>query len=313
MKNYLITIGLMVWGASLIGQQIPQYSHYVFNQFQLNPAVAGTQECLELRFGFRNQWAGFNEGPKTQFGSVSTRVGRSKEGPKHAVGLKFESDQAGRFSQSLVQLAYAYHFKMSRDMNASLGLFVGFNQFKVDLVGTTQVGPDLGQVDPVLADQQSQQLLVPEVAPGFWMHNERFFFGASIKHVVTNDILDNGEAKLIRHANLSSGYAYKLGQNSHFIPSVRVSYANAAPLAIDVNGMLDFNRKLALGIGYRNGDALVGLMKFNFLNFFTLGYAYDMTLSPMKNASRNSHEVILAISACPGKTGGGFVPCAAYD
>jgi type IX secretion system PorP/SprF family membrane protein len=198
-------------------------------------------------------------------------------------------------------------------MDASLGLFVGFNQFKVDLAGARQVGPDFGTPDPVLADQQSQNLLVPEVAPGFWMHNENFFFGVSVKHATGNTLLENGESKLLQHVNLSTGYAYKVGAKSHFIPSLRVGYVNAAPLAIDVNGMLDFNRKLALGVGYRNGDALVALMKFNFLNFFTLGYAYDMTLSPMKNAATNSHEVILAISACPGKGGGRTTPCAAYD
>ncbi|NND95320.1 MAG: type IX secretion system membrane protein PorP/SprF [Flavobacteriales bacterium] len=313
MIRALSIVFLLIIVSACQAQQVPQYSHYIFNQFQLNPAVAGTGECLDLRFGFRNQWAGFDEGPKTQFGSVSTRVGRSKDGPKHAIGLKFETDQAARFSHSLVQLAYAYHFKLSRKMNASIGLFAGFNQFKVDLVGAQQVGPDLGTPDPILADQQSQNLLVPEVAPGFWMHNEQFFFGLSVKHLTGNTLLENGEAKLLQHVNLSTGYAYKVGAKSHFIPSLRVGYVSAAPLAIDVNGMFDFDRKLALGVGYRNGDALVALAKFNFLNFFTLGYAYDMTLSPMKNAATNTHEVILAISACPSKGGGGSVPCAAYD
>ncbi len=311
----VILISLITASASLMqAQQAPQYSHYVFNQFQLNPAVAGTYKCLDLRFGFRNQWAGFDKAPKTQFGSVSTRLGKPKKNKtQHGFGIKFETDQAAIFSQSLVQLAYAYHFKMGREMNGSIGLFAGFNQFKVDLSNAVLAGPDNGLDDPVLADPQSQNLLVPEVSPGFWMHNEDFFFGVSVKHATGNKMIDNGEAKLLQHVNLTTGIAYKIGATSHFIPSLRVGYVPGAPLAIDVNSMLDFNRKLALGIGYRNGDALIAMMKVNFLSYFTVGYAYDITLSPIKYAGSNTHEVMLAISACPGKGGGSKSPCAAYD
>lgn len=302
----------------LNAQQAPQYSHYVFNQFQLNPAVAGTKQCLDLRFGFRNQWTGFEDGPKTQFGSMNTRLGRSKKkgSPWHAIGIKFETDQAARFSQSLVQAAYAYHFKMGREMNASFGIFLGFNQYKVDLEGITQVGPNPSIQDPVLLDASQKSFLFPEVSPGFWMHNKKFYLGLSVKHATGNPILNDNEAseaRLIQHLNFTTGYAYIIGQKTNFIPSLRVGYASGVPLGIDVNGMLDYDRRLALGLGYRNGDALIGLMKVNFLNYFTLGYAYDFTLSDAKALSGSTHEVILGISVCPGQTSGRYNPCAAYD
>ncbi len=312
MRILIGTILLLFFAFKVEGQQIPQYSHYVFNQFQLNPAVAGSKPCLDLRFGFRNQWAGYGDGPKTQFGSIHSAVGRKTEKSTswHGMGVKFETDQAARFRQSMVALAYAYHFRMSREMYASLGFFVGFNQYKVDLTNALVLDPN----DQVFDDIQQQNLLVPDVTPGFWMHNKNFFLGLSAKHIMGNTLLENnGEAKLRPHFNLTTGKAYKMSKTVNFIPSLRLGYVNSAPLAIDVNAFIDFDNVLALGIGYRNGDALIGMFKLNFMKFFSLGYAYDYTISNMSTISNSTHEVLLGIIACPGKSGGRHNKCAAYD
>jgi len=317
MRIGLALLFFLVLQLSVRGQQTPQYSHYVFNQFQLNPAVAGSKPCLDLRFGFRNQWAGFGEGPKTQFGSIHSAVGRKSEKATnwHGLGVKFETDQAARFRQSMVAIAYAYHFQMSREMYASVGLFVGFNQYRLDLTNAL-VAPN----DPVLDEFQQNNLLVPDITPGFWMHNEDFFLGVSVKHIMGNTLLEStgdddvpAEAKLRPHFNLTSGKAYEMSKTVNFIPSLRVSYVSAAPLAFDVNAFVDFDNTLALGLGYRNGDALIGMFKLNFAKHFSLGYAYDFTISDMSTVSNSTHEVILGIIACPSKSGGRHTPCAAYD
>ena len=303
-----------------LGQQAPQYSHYVFNQFQLNPAVAGSKPCLDLKFGFRNQWAGYPDGPKTQFGSIHSAVGKKSEKSKswHGLGVKFESDQVARFRQSLVGVAYAYHWQMSRDMYASLGLFVGFNQYKVDLTGATVLDPN-----DVVFEYETQNMLIPDITPGFWMHNENFFVGLSVKHLYGNVLLKQGgaidpndpgpTAKLRPHFNFTTGKAYEMSKKVNFIPSLRLGYVNSAPLAIDVNAFVDFDQTLAIGLGYRNSDALIGMFKLNFAKFFSLGYAYDFTVSDMSKVSSSTHEVMLGITACPGKSGGRHNKCAAYD
>lgn len=305
--TFLVVVGL--------GQQVPQYSHYIFNQFQLNPAVAGSQPCLNLRFGFRNQWAGFPNGPKTQFGSVHGTLGKQSEKSKswHGIGVKFETDQVARFRQSLVAVAYAYHWQMSREVYASLGIFAGFNQYKIDLTGLTF---PTTEVDMVLVGLQGQNFIIPDITPGFWMHNENFFLGLSVKHITGNTLLKGDPAptgKLRPHFNFTTGKAYEMSKKVNFIPSFRMGYVNSAPLAIDVNAFVDFDQTLAIGLGYRNSDALIGMFKLNFAKFFSLGYAYDFTVSDMSKISTSTHEVMLGIKACPGKTGGRHNKCAAYD
>jgi type IX secretion system PorP/SprF family membrane protein len=307
----LIYIIFIVFGiASLNAQQAPQYSHYLFNQFQINPAVAGTKQCLDMRFGYRTQWVGFEGAPRTGFASINGFIGKPKRnGVSHGIGVMLEADNTEPFSKTHFNLAYAFHFKMNREMRGSLGLFAGFTQYRMDL--STILVEDAS--DPILAPGSSSNLLVPELSPGFWMYNKRFYLGASVKHITGRKASDIGNARLLPHFNLTTGYSIPMSKTTSFIPSVLVKYVRAAPVAADLNAMIDFDQRLAIGLGYRNGDAVVALMKFNFLNFFTVGYAYDMTTSPVRVASSNSHEIILGITACPVNSRGGFVPCAAYD
>jgi len=318
MKALYISLFLIIC-SGLSAQQAPQYSHYVFNQFQLNPALAGDGDCLDLRFGFRRQWVGIDESPNTVKGSMHTAVGKaSRSGTYHGVGIKFEQDEAARFSQSIVQLAYAYHFKLGRETEASIGLFAGFNATRTDLNGNRVQDPTTNEPDPILTGSSTgRNFIIPEISPGFWMHNESAFLGISIKHAFPNKWIENEDGlttgKLVQHLNLTAGKAYSMGNKTSIIPSIRVGYAAPAPLAIDLNAMLDFNQRFAIGAGYRNGDAVIAMMKLNFANYFTLGYAYDITTSALKQVSSNTHEVVLAISACPAKAGGRGSKCAAYD
>jgi len=313
----LLIIFLLVFSTGLCAQQIPQYSHYVFNKFQINPAVAGSKECLDIRFGYRTQWTGFDNAPRTAFASINGVVGKpsrrsSRNSTKHAIGLALESDNAGPFIRTTVQGAYAYHFPMNRDITGSFGLFAGFTQYRIDL-STIQGDPSVS--DPVLAVGSTSNLLVPDISPGFWMKSETFFLGLSIRHLTGNKIDDSDvrQQALVQHLALTGGKAFPVSKKVNFIPSTLIKYVPAAPLAVDVNAVIDFNRRFALGVGYRSGDAFVGLMKVNFLDYFTLGYAYDYTTSPIRVASSNTHEVTLGITACPFNSSGKNVPCGAYD
>ena len=68
MKNLkkIIFIGiLLLIGAKSEAQQLPIYSQYMFNDYVINPGVAGTLDYIPLKMTYRNQWTGFNGAPKT--------------------------------------------------------------------------------------------------------------------------------------------------------------------------------------------------------------------------------------------------------
>ena len=66
------------------------YTQYMFNEYILNPAVAGAKEYDILRSSYRNQWTGFNGGPITQTLSAHFRVTETT-----GVGFALFSDKTG--------------------------------------------------------------------------------------------------------------------------------------------------------------------------------------------------------------------------
>jgi hypothetical protein len=53
-----------------------------------------------------------------------------------------------------------------------------------------------------------------------------------------------------------------------------------------------------MGLGYRTGSALVGLMNVKLFDSMTVGYAYDLGVNAFNVAARGSHEIVLSLTAC---------------
>ena len=81
----------LLCGISAFGQQIPQFTQYMFNTISINPAYAGSRETLSLVGLHRSQWIGLDGGPSTQTFSIHSPMKNEKVG----LGLSFINDQLG--------------------------------------------------------------------------------------------------------------------------------------------------------------------------------------------------------------------------
>lgn len=305
---------LLVLGpASARAQQVSQYTQYVFNHFSVNPAVAGSKDCLDVRLGYRKQWTGFDGAPVTGWASLHGAIrpkGKPFEANKHGVGMFVESDNAGNWGYTRFLLAYAYHMQMAKDYYLSLGLFGGAQQMKFNNGDATVV--QYG--DPAL-DGKATAIVVPEITPGIWAYNKVAWAGMSMHQALGNPIKDIGTgSKLARQFMLSAGYKYRIGKKTALVPCMLAKFSKGVPPALDINAMVEWNRQFALGAGYRNGDAVTFLMKVSFAKYFQLGYSYDVTTSKLRVASSNTHEVILGITPCGQESASRrMINCPAFD
>jgi type IX secretion system PorP/SprF family membrane protein len=288
---------LLAFLASAHAQQIPQYTQYVFNHFSVNPAVAGSKDCLDVRLGFRKQWIGFPGAPTTGWATLHGFI-RAKGKPfvknRHGFGAFIEADETGPLGYTHFYLAYAYHIQMAKDYFLSLGLFAGVKQQKVD-VGLINV---LDPTDPALANDGSV-IVYPMVWPGVWLYSKSGWAGLSIPQVLGNRIKDVGDnSRLTPHFLASAGRRIRLNKYMGLVPSTLMKFSAGSPLAFDLNMALEYKRKLGIGVSYRNQDAIAFMLKVPFLKFFTLGYSYDVNTSRLRVANTNTHEIILAIYPC---------------
>ena len=143
--KFKIVLSLLLMIAGLNAQQFPVYSQYVFNEYMMNPAVAGTMDHTPIRLSYGDQWAGFtdmqgnNIAPKTFAFSAHTPISNNL-----AFGGFVYNDVTGPISQTAAQLSYSWRGCLSkqscfweRKKFLSLSYGTRFLQFSYDDTQTT--------------------------------------------------------------------------------------------------------------------------------------------------------------------------------
>lgn len=280
-----------------MAQQTAQYTQYVNNMFAINPAVAGSKECLDVRLGYRQQWVGFSGAPSTAWATVQGSIRPKKNAYRtghHGIGVFMEADNSGLLATTTLQLAYAYHIQMNKDFHMALGTFAGVKQERFALGDVVVADND----DPALTANGSV-LVYPEFTPGVWFYGNSTWGGFSIQQVLGNKVPEIGlDSKLTRHFIASFGHRYRASPHFSVMPSALVKLSAGAPMALDINVMVEYDRKVGLGVTYRNQDAVAFLVKVPLMKYFSLGYSYDLTTSNLRIGGSNTHEIILSIYPC---------------
>ena len=310
MKKILV-IAIALLSVSLMqAQQLTQYSHYTLNYFAINPAVAGSSPCLDLKLGYRTQWTGIEGAPRTAFANVHGNFGKKKHN-FHGIGGQVETDDVGPLSITSLALAYAYHMKVNRKYFLSAGISAGFMQYRIDAGGLVLPDVQFGN-DPTFGTA-ANEFVFPIVNFGLWLYKEDRFYGFAVRNIANNSLAEIGSAtRLTPHYSFTTGRAIEMQDGVSFKPSLQLKYAASSRLAIDVTAFINYKSKVELGAGFRSESGLVGLFKIDLFKYVTLGYAYDHTLSRMRFGSPHTHEIVLGIKACAiGEKRG--VPCEAYQ
>ncbi|MCB0397620.1 MAG: type IX secretion system membrane protein PorP/SprF [Flavobacteriales bacterium] len=288
-------MGVLFFGTAS-AQQAPQYTQYMFNQFGLNPAVAGSFQCRDFKLGYRTQWVGFDGAPNTFYlsahGPLKVKSNGRQRG-KHGIGAYINRDKIGPSTQMYINFAYAYHIKVQEKSWLSFGVFLGVQYYRFranELITPTQ---------DVAIDQASTSWVLPELMPGIWYTSQNSYAGLSFKHVLGNKLKAHGpESDLSRHYYLTAGRRFITHSGVSVTPSVMAKMAPSSPVSVDGNLMVDLSERVGLGASYRHQDALAALLRLRLTYEFWLGYSYDITTSPLAAVSNNTHEIVLSWSPC---------------
>ena len=126
-KNILFIFAFFV-GNLIFAQQLPQFTSYQLNSFLYNPAYAGVDGSTQMNAVVRNQWSGINDAPET---NVINGYGLLPN-ENTAIGGTAFKDAAGPDSRVGLSASYAYHLRLKQDISLSLGLSLGFLQYRLD-------------------------------------------------------------------------------------------------------------------------------------------------------------------------------------
>ena len=280
------------------GQQTAQFTQYIFNGFAINPALAGVKPCIDTKLGYRKQWVGFEGAPKTTFASANGELKFKKHKnirTKHGAGVYVESDVIGPIKKTTMYLAYAYHFPLSRGVTASAGVFAGLQEMRLNASKITVV--DGG--DPLIRGSGAR-FMIPDISPGLFISHKDWFTGFSIRQAFPKKwgLIGSDKTKNTLHYLLVGGKRFETGNAINVVPSGMLKWTGYTNPSLDLNLLFELNHYFEIGASWRNGDALAGIVKINFLEYFSLGYSFDLTTSKIRLGSSNTHEIILGIYSC---------------
>lgn len=273
--------------AEVHAQQDPQYTHYMYNTVNINPAYAGGRGAMSIFGLHRTQWVGLDGAPRTNAFSIHTPIQNSKLG----VGVGFVNDRLGVIEENTISVDLSYTLDLNNS-KLSFGLKGSANLLDVEYSRLKQANPG----DPYLAVDVENEFS-PNIGAGVYWHNERTYVGLSVPTFLQNERVENGSVYSAMnkrmHFFLMGGHVFDLNPTLKFKPAALIKAVEGAPLQVDVTANFLIHDKLTLGAAYRWDAAWSALVGFQVTDGLLIGYSYDSETTRLARYNNGSHEVFL--------------------
>ncbi|WP_394757937.1 type IX secretion system membrane protein PorP/SprF [Flavobacterium sp.] len=288
MKRKFLTLLFVLIGVSMYSQQDSQFTQYMYNTININPAYAGTRGVLSIFGLHRNQWVGLDGAPVTNALSLNSPIENTNIG----LGLSFINDKIGPADENSISVDISYSIKTSEAYKLSFGVKGTANLFNVDLIGkTTQF--DLG--DKLLYNVDNK--FSPNIGVGAYWHSDKTYFGLSVPNILETqhykDDVKSSIASERMHIYFISGRVFDLSSSLKLKPALLTKMVKGAPLQVDLSANFLYNEKFTLGAAYRWSAALSLMAGFQISDSLFAGYAYDLETTRLGNYNSGSHEIFL--------------------
>lgn len=284
--NIFVLLGFCGFMAN--AQQSPHFTQYMFNDFVINPAVAGTDPYYQIRSNHRFQWIGLTDPPLTNTLSI---YGPHAELPMGFGGYIY-NDVTGPTSRTGISGSYAYNVEINSDIRISGGLSFGLMQFKLDGAQLT-----IKDQNDLAIQSIVYNTYVPDATIGFYAYADEWYAGFSVSQLLNNKLKffedNNGINKLKSHFYLTGGYKYEINRDFIAEPSVIVKATAPGVYQFDLTARVLYQDMIWGGLSYRLNDALSVLLGYVYDEKFYFGYAYDMGINGLRNYNSGSHEIMI--------------------
>lgn len=324
-KRQLLFLGcFFAFFPMTIAQTIGQFTMWNQNHYLVNPAAAGNKDYFDAAIGFRQQWAGIKNAPRTIYASghsvlnkpqthqrSAIRMSNSNKGIsrkrknfskpmlKHAIGGSISTHEQGAFNRTEAMLSYALHLPISRDLSLSFGLSGGLNSFGFDQSRASVLRDGDPVYDAYVGGENSNQL---NVNAGSYLYSDLFFVGYSANQLLQNELeiadieVDGSTANLEIQHFFIAGYHFDLTNDFRLTPNLLIKISKSSPLFYDIGVNLTYKQEFFVGINYRSDQVISASLGMQANHFLKFGYAYDYTTSELSGAASGSHELFIGLT-----------------
>jgi type IX secretion system PorP/SprF family membrane protein len=287
----LIFIPIFLFAFITKAQQLPQFTQYMFNQYAFNPAYSGVNKYWEATTLNRYQWIGITDAPRTFTLSAHGPLKNEKIG----LGGYVYTDVVGPTRRIGFQASFTYHVQLADQLNMSFGLSGGFNEWLLDADKITTYHPnDFYFSNGLLKSFE------PDAKFGIYLYHPDWYFGASMGQMFHNKVSflatqTGSDSFMEDHFFFNAGYTFRFGEDWGLEPTAMLKMGLPAPVKVDFGVRGIYKETVWLGIGWRSNDAINASLGYKYKDMVTIGYAYDLSITNLKNFNTGTHEILLGV------------------
>jgi type IX secretion system PorP/SprF family membrane protein len=292
MRAKLLLLLLFLTGFEMYSQQDSQFTQYMYNTINVNPAYAGSRGVMSIFGLYRNQWVGLDGAPVTSTASLNTPISNSNIG----LGLSFISDKIGPSDETSISADVSYSIPTSERFKLSFGLKGTANLLNIDFTKLNIYDPG----DPRFQNNVDNKFS-PNIGAGIYFHSDKTYLGLSVPNFLETKHFDESSnsnsasfvAKERMHYYFIGGHVFDLSPSIQFKPAFLAKAVQGAPLQVDVSANFLINEKFTIGAAYRWSAAMSAMVGFQANQNWFFGYAYDMETTKLADYNSGSHEIFL--------------------
>jgi len=284
-----ITIILAMCGsAGIFAQQLPQFTQYMFNDFVVNPAIAGIQDYYQIRTNHRFQWVGLVDPPMTN--SIAFYGPHAKYNMGY--GGYIYNDVTGPTSRTGVTGSYGYNVEITSGIRLSMGLSASIMQYRVDGTQLTPKDPSDEVIKPIISTTY-----MPDAGLGLYLYADEFYAGLSVAQLLNNkiQIFENkdGLNRLKTHFYLTGGYRYEIDRDWTLEPSVIIKGTAPKEIGFDITAKAEWQKMVWGALSYRFHEAVAILVGYSYEETLYFGYSYDIGITDLRKYNTGTHELMI--------------------
>lgn len=289
LKHILFSCSFLLFNVAIFAQQESIITIYKDQMNIVNPAFAGVDKETNLSIGYRKQWIGVNNAPETQMLVFGTTLGKNL-----GFGVSAVNDKTFIEKQTFVGIDFSYKLMVSATTDLYLGLKAGGNFYEVNTAGLGTFNP---VSDPALVSFSSFK---PNIGVGALLKRDSYYLSISIPRLLNSVRARNEDAQTFvatnkPHLFMGGGFDYDLESQYDLLlkPSFLLRYVNSAPVSIDYNLSMSFQKSFEIGVLYRSSDVMGGIARINISKKLLFGYAFETSSRSDLTSNMNTHEFLL--------------------
>lgn len=301
--TYFLIILLMLPVVTLKAQHNLIYRNNHIHRVMVNPATAGSEYIPVAALSYQKQWMGIQHSPSTLLASTSFRLGnfdfynpkmminhsRIRIKDRIGLGIGIYADRNGPMAYRGMNLAYAYHIRLSGS-SLAFGLSGTMEQTLRKGASWDPISP----ADPLLEPSKDSYYNF-NANTGVYISGVQYYAGFAVNHLIPLENKLESGTYVKQDYILQGGYVFRVWRTIQFEPSLHLRYLDYKSLEYDIMTKLYIENVHWLAITYRSYKALALAAGLKISHFY-LAYQFEANLSRIVRYSAGSHTIHLGIN-----------------